>query len=279
MSPFSFCLILTQIFLLAETSLAAHILITTGSNYGSHFSVLSTVGRALVERGHTITALISEAYVEKAGDPQYSHLKFDVFRESELDLTREWPDLYAKYLIEKKTSPFGTLFHWMPPVLFSLVRNCDDMIDHFDQKKYYYDLFLLDGHSPCSVFLAGRLGIPYVLLVPSGIKPSTSPSAWDFRHIRILSRDVHRTVISDELLRTSFKYYQFNFGWRYHAFWIWRLRVHSELQIQYYNTCKELGVQCPTDLDKQWLLCGFSFPSATKCSHSRGTNNTTSQAS
>ena len=168
----SLCLIFTHTFLLPDVSLAARVLITTGFNNGSHFSVLSTVGRALVERGHTVTALISEAHREDINDPRYSHLRFHVYRESQLDLTREWPKLYTKYLADKAASPFGSMLHWKPPNLFCPLRSCVDMVDHSDEKKYQYDLFLLDGHCPCSVFLAGHLGIPYVFLVPSGIKPS-----------------------------------------------------------------------------------------------------------
>ena len=168
----SLCLIFTHTFLLPDVSLAARVLITTGFNNGSHFSVLSTVGRALVERGHTVTALISEAHREDLNDPRYSHLIFDVYRGRELELTRERPKLNAKNLAEKAASPFGSVLHWKPPNLSWLLRSCVDMVDHSDEKKYQYDLFLLDGHCPCCVFLAGHLGIPYVLLVPSGIKPS-----------------------------------------------------------------------------------------------------------
>ncbi|XP_071500003.1 UDP-glucuronosyltransferase 2C1-like [Diadema antillarum] len=164
--------VLLLLLLACKLSQAANILITSGSNSGSHFSVLSTVGKALVDRGHTITALISDAYAYKTKEPQHAHLNFDIFRESETSLSRDWPAIYAKYLVEKKVSPFGNLFHWMPPAVTSLVRNCRDMIDHFVGKAVRYDLFLFDGHSPCSLFLAGRLNIPYVILIPSGIKPS-----------------------------------------------------------------------------------------------------------
>ncbi|XP_072171606.1 UDP-glucuronosyltransferase 2C1-like [Diadema setosum] len=153
-------------------STAAKILMTTGSNSGSHFSVLAKVATALVERGHTVTALISDAYADKAKESKYAEFKFDIFHESDIDLSRQWPAMYANYLISKKVSFFANLFKWKPPAVTSLLRNCKDMIDHFVGKTVQYDLFMLDGHSPCSVFLAGRLNIPYVILIPSGIKPS-----------------------------------------------------------------------------------------------------------
>lgn len=153
-------------------SYEARILLTTGTNFGSHFSVFSTVGHALVDRGHTVTALISDAYAEKANDPRLEHLQIEAFHDSNGEATRTYSDAFTKHLMDKKSSGFTRFFKWMPPNLYSSIESCKDMINHFENKEHHYDLVLLDGHSSCSVFLASRLAIPYVLLIPSGIKPS-----------------------------------------------------------------------------------------------------------
>eukprot|EP00057_Strongylocentrotus_purpuratus_P031722 XP_785447.3 PREDICTED: 2-hydroxyacylsphingosine 1-beta-galactosyltransferase-like [Strongylocentrotus purpuratus] len=153
-------------------SYEARILLTTGTNFGSHFSVFSTVGHALVDRGHTVTAFISDAYAEKANDPRLEHLQIEAFHDSNGEATRKYSDAFTKHLMDKKSSGFTRFFKWMPPNLYSSIESCKDMINHFEKKEHHYDLVLLDGHSSCSVFLASRLAIPYVLLIPSGIKPS-----------------------------------------------------------------------------------------------------------
>ena len=57
----------------------ANILISSLQGEGSHFVAGAAIGEGLVQRGHNVTCLIGRAYEEKASDPKYANLSFEIF--------------------------------------------------------------------------------------------------------------------------------------------------------------------------------------------------------
>ncbi|XP_054769634.2 2-hydroxyacylsphingosine 1-beta-galactosyltransferase-like [Lytechinus pictus] len=152
-----------------RSSDGARILLSSEEGSGSHFSVLSTIGHALIDKGHHVTALISEANKDMATDDKFRHLKFDIFPDSTMAYTKDWMAFVVSNEM-KKTIPLPS-----PRAIYGIFKRCQEQVDHAIENKrkgIKYDLLILDFHKPCSVVLAGALDTPYVFVVPSGIKPS-----------------------------------------------------------------------------------------------------------
>ena len=153
----------------------ARILLSSEAGCGSHFSVLSVIGQGLVHNGHHVTALISESYKEKRSDETFSHLEFDIFPDSTTSHTKDWSKWVMKHLLERRESVFSGLSSLSPRAVIGMLKMCSELLDHAieqHQKGIRYDLLVIDAHKGCSVLLASILDTPYVLVIPSGIKPS-----------------------------------------------------------------------------------------------------------
>ena len=62
-----------------SVSSGANILIFSGYGEGSHFTTAAHIGLELIQRGHNVTSIISNAYEYRTNESRYENMNFEVF--------------------------------------------------------------------------------------------------------------------------------------------------------------------------------------------------------
>ncbi|XP_072176390.1 UDP-glucuronosyltransferase 2B1-like [Diadema setosum] len=150
----------------------ANILFYCGLGVGSVFTTCARLGEELVNRGHNVTALISNAYLSRSKDPKYRNLfNFAVFNHS-----RPVDQVYATFEWIGKASMTGHFlreFLLNRPPEVNLERNefsdCDALLG--DQAlvgrlaDVQYDAVIAERLFGCAVLLGDLIGARRLILV------------------------------------------------------------------------------------------------------------------
>lgn len=152
----------------------ANVLIFVGLGEGSHFLASAAIGRELAQRGHNITALVSNAYSHRALDPRFSPLfHFEVFVHS-----RPLEEVYDTMEWVARASASGH-FMWEMLTNFPDARSiefsdCDAVFQNESLMERLvatdFDVVIADPMFCCGLLLAHHLQAKVVI---------TSPLAWN----------------------------------------------------------------------------------------------------
>ncbi|XP_071509228.1 UDP-glucuronosyltransferase 2A3-like [Diadema antillarum] len=148
--------ILLIMFACCQLGYGANILIFAGLGEGSHFLTAGNIGNGLIKRGHNVTALISNAYSNRAIDPKFKDIHFEIFKHNVP------PEAVHDRMMRMTALAFkGT---WLRDVLRNLSalmeENVDDCRALFSDeallrrlKEVRYDVAIVDPVWQCSLLV------------------------------------------------------------------------------------------------------------------------------
>lgn len=152
---------------LAQVGCGHKILMNAILGEGSHFLCAASIGERLVEQGHNVTFLISNAYAHRASDPKYSQLfDFVIFRHPiPVEKVHEQFEAFNERAFMPASAQMWTLIEIMRD---GRADDCDavlgdvEIMNHFRSANYsaiIYDIGWL-----CPVIIAKQFNIPYIAL-------------------------------------------------------------------------------------------------------------------
>ncbi|XP_054753024.1 UDP-glucuronosyltransferase 2B23-like [Lytechinus pictus] len=134
---------------------------------GSHFLCAASVGERLVEQGHNVTFLISNAYAHRATDPKFSQLfEFVIFRHPiPVQKVHEQFNAFNERAFMPASAQIWTLAEVMRD---GRANDCDallsdlNIMDHFQSANY--SVIISDISWLCPLIIAKRFNIPHIAL-------------------------------------------------------------------------------------------------------------------
>ena len=164
---------LLWIFMLTRPGCSERILMNALLGEGSHFLSAAAVGESLVQRGHNVTFLISNAYSHRATDPKFTEL-FDFVIFKHPVPVAEVHAQFEQYNTNAFKPAFAQMWSLMKTMQEGRIADCDallgddDMMSRLAGTKFSMVIFDIAWH--CPILIASRLEIPYI-----GISPTSLP--------------------------------------------------------------------------------------------------------
>ncbi|XP_071492361.1 UDP-glucuronosyltransferase 2C1-like isoform X1 [Diadema antillarum] len=138
--------------------IAENILISAIYGEGSHFLAAASVGESLVERGHNITALISNAFEHRASDPKYANFSFEIFQHA-VPVEEVRDHFHKANTLVLREDEISEGFAFLELGFQRWVDDCEMVLrdKQLMQKLERMDVMIVDITWPCAMYIKAAL--------------------------------------------------------------------------------------------------------------------------
>nr|XP_054750643.1 UDP-glucuronosyltransferase 1-6-like [Lytechinus pictus] len=163
---------------------------------GSHFLCSAYVGERLVQQGHNVTFLISNAYAHRANDTKFSHFfHFEIFQHADsVEAVHDLYDRLSNRVFKSHMKSTGIMTEGPVADCEALLAD-DDIMSRLRSANFtavIYDITWL-----CPLLIAKHLDIPYI--TQSALSSPCRITGWSTTPFSLASIPVPRTGLSNKM--------------------------------------------------------------------------------
>ncbi|XP_054765166.2 UDP-glucuronosyltransferase 2C1-like [Lytechinus pictus] len=150
----------------------ANIFVFASYGEGSRFMAPASIAAELTNRGHNVTALISNAYSYRQDDELYKNISFEIFTHKvPLDVVKERQLRIPRAAFDKSTSWKFDFVRKINKIAAEHIEDCEAILDDKELVKRLldreFDLAIIDQFWPCSMILAEHVARGHVAMMPT----------------------------------------------------------------------------------------------------------------